>query len=417
MSAPARVDVPAAAGTTPAAPAAPPSPVAPAKPGFFALELLDNRFPALHGMRVLAIVSVVAYHVTWIFMGEQGIELDQSFFNQSLTVFFGMDLFFVLSGFLIGSILLRSIATSGTQNLRRFYIRRVFRTFPAYYLVLTILVLAFPLTADQRHHLPWEYLYGTNFLPLQRGQVVMFWGWSLGLEEQFYLSVPFLFFALQRLRSDRARIALIVLLWASALVVRLVIFYRHEGHWNDAELYGALYFRTHTRFDPLVAGILLAIVHQSYGRDLARWLQAPFHRALVSLASLACLWLLLRPIMFGVERLQLLHVFAWGTVTSLMYLGLVPLALYGEGWVCRLLSAPVFRRLATVGYGVYLVHIPIIDHLMVPAARAAQVRHWSMLAVWPASLAATLLLSHGIGYLLHVLVEKPSLRIRELLSA
>ena len=111
-------------------------------PGFFALDLLDNRFPALHGMRVIAILSVIAYHVTWIFMAEQGIFLDPGFFTQSLAIFFGMDLFFLLSGFLIGSILLRSIATTGAQHIKRFYLRRIFRTFPSYYLVLTVLVLA-----------------------------------------------------------------------------------------------------------------------------------------------------------------------------------------------------------------------------------------------------------------------------------
>ncbi len=86
----------------------PPAPPA-ARTGFFALDLLDNRYPALHGMRVVAIITVVAFHVTWIFMGEQDIQLDPLFFAQSLCIFFGMDLFFILSGFLIGSILLRSI--------------------------------------------------------------------------------------------------------------------------------------------------------------------------------------------------------------------------------------------------------------------------------------------------------------------
>jgi peptidoglycan/LPS O-acetylase OafA/YrhL len=381
--------------------------------GFFALDLLDNRFAALHGLRVIAIVSVVAYHVTWIFMGEQGIWLDPGFFAQSLTVFFGMDLFFVLSGFLIGSILLRSIAQSGSQHLRRFYLRRIFRTFPSYYLVLTVLAVAFPLTANQRHHLPWEYLYGTNFLPLERGQCVMFWGWSLGLEEQFYLAVPLLFLALQRLRGDAARIGLLGGLLALALAIRLVIFFRHPRPWNDGVLYGALYFRTHTRFDPLVAGILLAVIHQRYGKAIARWLEAPFHRALLALPALAGVWLLLFPTMFGFDQVQLVHVFSWGTVTSLMYLASVPLALYGEGPVCRWLGAPFFRRVATVGYGVYLVHIPIIDHIMVPFARAAQGRHWSMLLVWPACLAATMVLSIAVGYALHVLVEKPCLRLRD----
>jgi peptidoglycan/LPS O-acetylase OafA/YrhL len=72
--------------------------------------------------------------------------------------------------------------------------------------------------------------------------------------------------------------------------------------------------------------------------------------------------------------------------------------------------------MATLGYGVYLVHIPIIDHIMVPAAKAAQDRHWSMLLVWPAALTATMLLSLAIGYALHVLVEKPSLRLRDRFS-
>jgi peptidoglycan/LPS O-acetylase OafA/YrhL len=400
----------ASAETTPA-----PAP-APSRGGFFGLDLLDNRFPVLHGMRVVAIITVVAYHVTWIFAGEQSIQLDPLFFAQSLAIFFGMDLFFVLSGFLIGSILLRSMSKSGTQDIGRFYVRRIFRTFPSYYVVLAALAIAFPLSAAQKHHLGWEVLYGTNFLPLARGQTVMFWGWSLGLEEQFYLTVPLLFFALQKLRTVQARLVLLTALWALALVIRLSIYFRYRP-WTDGALYGALYFRTHTRFDPLVAGIIIAVVHQRWGKDITEWLKAPLHRALLALPGLGLLWVLLRPSMFGFENLQFVHLFAWGSLTSLMYFSLVPLALYTGGWVCRWLSAPLFRRMATLGYGVYLVHIPIIDHVMVPVAKAAQSRHVSMLLVWPAALASTMILSLAVGYLLHVLVEKPSLRLRERFAA
>jgi len=383
---------------------------------FLALDLLDNRFPALHGMRVIAILSVIAYHVTWIFGAEQGIELDPDFFTQSLAIFFGMDLFFVLSGFLIGSILLRSVATTGAQHIGRFYLRRVFRTFPSYYLVLTVLVVAFGLTAHQRQHLVWEYVYGTNFLPLDRGQTVMFWGWSLALEEQFYLLVPLLFLLLQLFRRVEVRLAMLTALWLAATVVRLVIYYRGQP-WNDMDLYGAVYFRTHTRFDPLVAGILIAIVHQRWGKDLTAWLKAPFHRALLAVPALGCLWVLLRAANTLPEHAQIIRMFLWGTLTSVMYFGLVPLALYTEGWIVRALSAPFFRRLATLGYGVYLVHIPIIDHIMVPAGKAAQARHWSMLWVWPTALASTFLLSLAVAYALHVLVEKPSLRLRDRIAA
>ena len=190
----------------------------------FALDLLDNRYPALHGMRVVAILSVVQYHVTTIFTYETHLTMDRSWAMTSMTIFFGMDLFFILSGFLIGSILLRSVETAGFINVRRFWLRRAFRTFPAYYVVLTALVLLFGLTAAQRKHLPFEYAYLTNYVPLTRDGTVMLWGWSLALEEQFYLSVPLLFFGLSKLRSDRARLTLLGLFWISALVVRLVLF-------------------------------------------------------------------------------------------------------------------------------------------------------------------------------------------------
>jgi peptidoglycan/LPS O-acetylase OafA/YrhL len=359
---------------------------------FLELDLLDNRYPALHGLRFLAIVSVVQYHVTWVFGGEQGIALDGSFVASSLSVFFGMDLFFMLSGFLIGSILLRSLAQAGTQQLRRFYLRRIFRTFPSYYVVLTYLALTTALTAAQRQHLPYEYVYGTNFLNLARPSVVMFWGWSLALEEQFYLTVPLLFFVLHRLGSDRRRVMLLFLLWCSGLAVRLVLFYRHAP-WSDIGLYSAIYFRTYTRFDTLVAGILLA------------------------LPSLGCLWLLLRPWMFGTANLQLVHIFAWGTVTTMMYFGWVLLLLHGDGWIHRALSIPIFRRMATLGYGVYLVHIPLCDRVLVPIAHVLDARHVPMVLVWPASVIALMVASLALAYVMHVLIEKPSLRLRQHLAA
>ena len=381
----------------------------------FALDLLDDRYPALHGLRVLAILSVIQYHVTWIFAGEQGFPLDRSFSEGSLSIFFGMDLFFILSGFLIGSILLRSLEVTGTQEIRRFYIRRIFRTFPSYWVVLTVLALALPLTAMQRAHLPYEYLYLTNFMPLHRPQIVMFWGWSLSLEEQFYLTVPVLFFVLHRLPSDRARIAVLVGLWVVPLAIRIFMFVRYAP-WSDIALYDQLYFRTPTRFDTIVCGILLALVNARYGTDIGRWLQRPLHRAALALVALACLWVLLRPAMFGLEHVQLMHVFAWGTVTSVMYFPALLLLLHGEGPIHRWLSAPVFRRLATVGYGVYLVHIPVIDHAIVPIAHALHDQEVSMALLWPASFVAVTIGSFAIGYAMHVLIEKPSLRIRRVLA-
>lgn len=382
--------------------------------GALSLELLDNRYPSLHGLRVLAIVSVVQFHVTWIFAGEQGIRIDQDFSASSLTVFFGMDLFFILSGFLIGSILLRSLETKGTQNLRRFYMRRITRTFPSYYVVLIYLSLTTALTAEQKAHLPYEFVYATNFMPLAREKILMFWGWSLALEEQFYLTVPILFFVLHRLRTDRARIILLVALWATALALRIIIYMRGRP-WDDFLLYDTLYFRPHTRFDTLVCGIILAYVHNKLGAQVTEWLKKPFHRALVSLVSLTCLWVLVQPWVFGKKEVQLVHVFAWGSVTSVMYFGWLLLLLHGdqEGFVVKQLSLPIFRRIATLGYGVYLVHIPICDQLIVPLARKLEALKVPMAIIWPVSLSALMIGSLALAYVMHVVIEKPTLRIRE----
>jgi peptidoglycan/LPS O-acetylase OafA/YrhL len=162
---------------------------------------------------------------------------------------------------------------------------------------------------------------------------------------------------------------------------------------------------------------MIAFVHQRWREPIGLWLRDPFHRALVTLPSLACLWILLRPWLFGTRYVQIVHVFSWGTITSVMYFGFLLLLLHGDGPIQRALSAPLFRRVATLGYGVYLVHIPMCDHLIVPVARALQDRHVTMLLVWPACLFALMLVSLGVAYLLHILVEKPSLRIRERLAA
>lgn len=381
----------------------------------FSLDLLDNRYPQLHGLRVFAIISVVQFHVTSIFALEQSIRLDRDWVVSSLAIFFGMDLFFILSGFLIGSILLYSLKNKDTHKhpIRRFYLRRVFRTFPPYYVVLTALVFIYILSPEQKHNLWKEYAYLTNFTRLGRFDVIMFWGWSLGLEEQFYLVVPLLFLALQFLKRDRSRIALLVALWASALVVRLCIYQFHETPWIDVELYGALYFRTYTRYDTLVTGILLAVVHDRFREPIGRWLETPVHRALVAMFSLFFLWMLLRPWTFMPDNLNFFHVFAWGTLTTLMWSGFLLLLLHGTSVVHRFLSAPIFRSIATLGYGVYLVHIPLCDHIVVPLAHRMISRQVSLMIVWPVSLVLLLALSTAVSYALHLLVEKPSLWVRD----
>ncbi len=386
--------------------------------GFFDLDLLDNRYPALHGMRVCVILSIVQYHVTLSFTFAHAIPMDHNWAATSLNLWFGMDLFFVLSGFLIGSILLRA-TESGSSNVGRFYMRRAFRTFPSYYVILTGLALCFRMTTAQHHHLWLEYIYLTNYgSPLVPGQLVMPWGWSLAIEEQFYLAVPLLFLLLYKVKSDRGRLAILGVMWASALVVRVVLFLRHPG-WDEVALYNNIYYRTHCRFDTLVAGIVLAYMHHRWRVPIARWLERPSARVALALPSLACLWILLQPWMFGDHELLWMHVVSWGSVTSLMYVGWTLLVLASTGgWIVRTLSLDVMRRVATLGYGIYLVHLPICEYIIAPLAKSLVERHgWPMTVVWPLSVCSLFTLSLVTSYALHVLVEKPALRVRDRIAA
>ncbi len=381
---------------------------------WWALDLLDNRYAALHGFRVLAILSVVQYHVTWTF-AEARVPMNRALADASLRVFFGMDLFFLLSGFLIGSILLRSLDTSGTLDLRRFYLRRIFRTFPPYYVVLAYLALITPMTEARLRHLPYEVLYATNFVSASSADVVMFWGWSLALEEQFYLVAPGLFFVLHKLKTDGARVALLVALALGALGRRLWMLYM-MGPWTDFTLYSRLYFRTPTRYDAIVWGVLLAFIYQRWGEPIRAALRPPAARAAVAIPSLALLWVLSNTHMFGSEHTHLVRVLAWGTLSSAMYYGLVLLLLPGEGFLARFLAAPVFRRIGTLGYGVYLVHIPVCEVMLQPIARTLLARRVPMTVVWVASLVAVLAASLVLAYVLHLLIEKPALRLRQAIA-
>jgi peptidoglycan/LPS O-acetylase OafA/YrhL len=388
---------------------------------FLQLDLLDNRYPALHGMRVLAIATVVQFHVTQISQQEPDIALDPQWAEMSMNIFFGMDLFFVLSGFLIGSILLRSIETSGSQQVRRFYLRRAFRTFPSYYVTLTYLYFVHRLTDAThpiRHNILFEYAYLTDYgYPRRDFDVLMPWGWSLAVEEKFYLAVPLLFLLLRKLRTDRGRLAALGAMWASALGVRLAIYLSKSG-WTDNTLSDEIYFRSHTRYDTLVAGIILAYVQHRWREPIARWLEGRAPRAILGGVVLGCLVILVYPRIFGEANGLLLCAFLWGTVTTIMYFALVLLVINRQkDSLPRFLSAKPFRQLATLGYGVYLVHIPACFWFVIPVEHWLRTSlGWSMGAIWPTALILLLGLSFWWAYWLHLLIEKPSLRLRDRLA-
>jgi peptidoglycan/LPS O-acetylase OafA/YrhL len=142
-----------------------------------------GRFGSLDGLRALAILSVVAFHSGRGLLGMQPAV--------------GVSVFFVISGFLITTLLLRERGRTGDIDLRAFYARRSLRIFPLYYTMLALYTAVVLLKehgsyrADFLHNLPYFASYTSNwFVRLDKDRVIFYFAWSLATEEQFYLLWP-----------------------------------------------------------------------------------------------------------------------------------------------------------------------------------------------------------------------------------
>jgi peptidoglycan/LPS O-acetylase OafA/YrhL len=378
--------------------------------GPWSLSLLSNRYPALHGLRALAIVSVLQVHVTVVLHRIRVVPMGPLFVYSS-SVWFGMDLFFVLSGFLIGAMLLGEGAR-GWRGIGRFYARRSFRIIPLYYLVLTVLWRLEKPEVPLRAVIP-EYLYLAPYTRVDIGNVVMPYAWSLCVEEHFYLTVPLLVAVLHRLRSHRARLAALGLLWLSGLAVRHGLFWFWNIPWDSLTMFRFIYVMTHGRYDTLVAGVALAYLAHHFEPQLRALFARPVARAISYAIALLCLRSLIPP--SPVLPRSHWNLFAWGTVTSVMYACVILPLLHGpaDGWLPRFLGARVWLPIATLGYGVYLVHIPLMEHVVKLAAAGFFFAAWPLWKLWSMSLLLLCLLSWALAYVLHVLVEKPALWLRD----
>jgi peptidoglycan/LPS O-acetylase OafA/YrhL len=217
---------------------------------------VSDRLPALDGLRGLAIALVTAFH---FLRGPGGAAVDLSSALADAG-WVGVDLFFVISGFLITGILLD--AKGDRRYYRNFYARRVLRILPLYYGYLVLLLLVAGTTFGRAvgadyfaAHQPWFWTHTTNWLllatPGPGGAGAAGFGalWSLALEEQFYLVWPFLVAVTPRRTLLRVCIAVA----AGSLVIRIALAAAGVPAYS-------LYVSSFTHLDPLAVGAALAIL-------------------------------------------------------------------------------------------------------------------------------------------------------------
>jgi peptidoglycan/LPS O-acetylase OafA/YrhL len=322
-------------------------------PGVPRAESIDRvYFPELDGLRFVAFMMVYLFHEG--VPAELLVRLIGHAPARALLQNggFGVQFFFILSGYLITALLLREEARYGRIAIRAFWVRRILRIWPLYYLIVAIGFLLLPAFIGDFGTAPYFYLMSTHFpaflaflgnwtmalvSPVQYAWISILW--SVCVEEQFYLMVPLLFVFV----APRYRRVLVTVLMVVSIVVRAIC----ASHYSSQLM---IVYNTFAQLDTLLSGVLLALV-LGWNRDRPglkpwlRWLQWPLYGAIAWLMSLPAL-----------GHGSLLHR-TWDPVWFwLCGVGVVIVAVWGQGWLRAVLSYSRLVWLGKISYGLYMYH-------------------------------------------------------------
>ncbi|MBL1146404.1 MAG: acyltransferase [Pseudomonadota bacterium] len=386
---------------------------------YFSIRRSEKAIAPLDGLRAFAVILVVFRHATLPFMPQEGALLPVGGWDAAFPMmngWIGVDLFFILSGFLISyHICNRYLEKNTSMHWRDYIFRRLLRILPAYYTVLFLVVLGvFPgyvppagdITAGNviKHLFLLQDYTGSNLL-------VVFW--SLGVEEKFYFLCPFFLMAL--LKTDKVRIHYTVMALMIALLplIRWVTVLMHPEINDYPGFFTMLRSPFHVTLDGLLVGILCALVYRN----------KPHLEALRKTSAPECLFwggfLGIAAFLVSDDHLRQIGFFDKVFMESYLALcfGSIVMACLLGVRACKLLSARILFYIGTLSYSLYLLHFALlplavkatavvlagygINWLTVPAVGLPVL----LLIFWVISLSATLALYYG--------VEKPFLLLRD----
>ncbi|MGU3376456.1 acyltransferase family protein [Chryseobacterium sp. M5A1_1a] len=359
----------------------------------------SERFYGLDHLRAVAILLVLLYHYR-AFKHPVWIETVGKF------GWTGVDLFFVLSGFLISSQLFREIEDRGTISLKTFYIKRFFRIIPSYFFTV-FLYFTIPFFREMEA-LPslWKFItftqnYGLNVI--DRGTFSH--AWSLCIEEQFYLILPLLLLVLMPTKLFKYLAILVVVLVAISVMLRWVTWNGTIAVLDNNSLefwrswYMKIYYPTHTRLDGLGTGVLIGYLMQ-YSLSFKRMVNHHGNK-------LFLLGVILLGFSFWICNEQAskdASVFGF-TLVAVSY-GMIVLSAVSESSFLSRRKLYITSQLAALSYAIYLSHKGIIHMIQTVLER------FDIQTSDNVSLMVCLLGCVVGGLLYRFVIEKPFSRIK-----
>jgi peptidoglycan/LPS O-acetylase OafA/YrhL len=384
--------------------------------GWLAAYLRMDRSPTavaeLDGLRAIAILLVLARHAVRPFHDASYPLLPIAGWDAAaplLNGWVGVDLFFVLSGFLISKHLLAQRDSLRGLSLGPYLAKRALRIVPAYYAVLLVVVAGFvPLYAVQQDALALRLGYHALFLQdyLPANIVVTFW--SLGVEEKFYLLAPLILAAVATWRRPEAQLAAVAAIVLIGPALRLVTSLTHPAINQYTPFFQTFRSPFHACIDALMIGVLCALLY--HHRDRLPWLRRSI-ASFVLWASIVLLgWLLLTaPLLEWIDDFDkvvqplLIALGAGGVLGGIVL----------SGRPVPILRGLALMILARLSYSLYLVHLPLIPGLIwlveAPLGLAEAPPALRFAAFLPLFAASSLLAAAS----LHYLVEKPFLLLKD----
>ncbi len=362
---------------------------------------IQHRLHGLDTLRAFAIIIVLLYHYMVV------VSKENTFGYITQVGWMGVDLFFVLSGYLIGNQILSAIAKKDKFSIKLFYIRRLLRTLPNYYVVLALYFI-FPVALSGLATASvWNFLTFTQnfeFKPL----ATFSHSWSLCIEEQFYLIFPLLFMLLSKSKNFLTLAWLAIILgMLGGVAARVCAWYSYgESGMDFRDYYQHIYYSSFTRFDELLPGVAIAMIknfHPNLFNKILARADLYFYAGVFVVGMMFYLF----P-HYHYSRLNGFNFWLSAVGYSAVAIGFALLTISALSHKCLIgkFSIPGAAHVAVWSYAVYLIHKPVFQLLIAPLTEM------NIDIQSAAAVSVMMACSMFVGWLLFRFVETPFMNVR-----